>query len=57
VEAPTLSQAWTHGTPVELEDRDYEHARFHEDTGVVLLERDGVIVTVLIAAYEELAEE
>lgn len=51
---PSIHQAWEEGDPVELgEHRDYETARLHQRTGVVLLERDGHIITVLTAAHEE----
>ncbi|KAB1197950.1 MULTISPECIES: hypothetical protein [Haloferax] len=55
VTAPPIHQAWTEGESVELgTHRDYETARLHEETGVILLERDRCIITVLLAAYENI---
>lgn len=57
VDAGSLMTAWTDGVAVGLEGRAYHHAKYNEALGVVLLEREGVIVTVLRAAYEKFMEE
>lgn len=57
VDAGSLVTAWTDGVAIGLEGRAYHHARYNEPLGVVLLEREGVIVTVLRAAYEKFTEE
>ena len=50
------AKAWREGTAVELEGYDYHHARQSEAYGVVLLERGGVVMTVLDADHIEVTE-
>lgn len=48
--------AWETGTPVEVEHYDYQHARYHAFFDVIFLARDGVLTTVLKAAYTDFTE-
>ena len=56
VNAGTVADAWQESTPVAITYREYHHAMYHHALDVVLLERSGVITTVLRAAYEEFTE-
>lgn len=56
IDTPPLAHAWDTATPVELVGREYDQARLHHPSGVVLLERGNTISTALIAAYEELEQ-
>jgi hypothetical protein len=56
LDAPSMTEAWCEGVAVELDDWEYERARHHEGADVVLVERDGVIVTVISATHETIDE-
>lgn len=51
--APCLRRVWENATPVDIEYREDAQTRFDESTGVILLMRDNVLITVLQAEYED----
>jgi hypothetical protein len=53
IDSPCLHSVWENATPVDIEYREDADARFDESTGVVLLMRDGVLITALQAEYED----
>lgn len=53
VDASSTARAWREGTAVDVEAHNYHQARYNAARDVVLLARNGVITTVLDAAYEE----
>lgn len=48
--------AWRAGTPVTVDGYDYSKARYDPILDVVLLARDGIVTTVLKAAYTDFTE-
>lgn len=57
VDSGTVIDAWQSAAPIDIEYRDYHHAKHHDQLDVILLEDGGVVTTVLRAAYEHFMEE
>jgi len=51
-----LRDAWESSTPVSIDYRDYTTAKYNAQHDVILLERNGLITTVLHAAYEQFTQ-
>lgn len=51
-----LRDAWNSAIPVSIDYRDYTSAKYNSQHDVILLERNGLITTVLHAAYEQFTE-
>lgn len=49
-------QAWQDGLPVDVDGYNYHQARYDDLLDVVLLAREGVVTTVLRAAYTRFTE-
>ncbi|MCU4975720.1 hypothetical protein OB955_23850 [Halobacteria archaeon AArc-m2/3/4] len=52
----SLHRVWQDGRPVDVDGYNYHRARYDDLLDVVLLARDGVVTTVLEAAYTEFTE-
>lgn len=56
IDVGSVLDAWYTASPVHIDYREYDLAKYHDKLGVILLERDGVITTVLRATWERFTE-
>jgi len=52
-----IQTAWREGVPIEAPNYNYDDARLHEPSGIVLLARDDSLTTVLYADGIELEDD
>ncbi|MFC6723405.1 hypothetical protein ACFQE1_03145 [Halobium palmae] len=55
--APSVRDTWTDAEPVDVEGYVYDQARYNDVYDIVLLARDGAIVTAIRGQYTELTTE